>query len=134
MELEEIVMKVMMERGEFFIPARSPSMQESLRTAAFHIRRKAEKQIALERMARKVSISKAERNGELYVRIGYKDDLPVFVLKDGKMVLFTEEKPAMEFDDSERIIFLMRKEGRSEEEIAEYLKGGKEDGADAEEN
>jgi len=100
---------------EGYIPCRDKSNQESIRVMAFNAKNRFQKYIAEE-----IAISKVKENGVLMVKI-YRKPNEGFMVKDenGKLVPY---KMPGKLTELERAVAFMKKEGKSEEEIAETIK------------
>lgn len=132
MQIEEAVMQIINGGKEVFIYCRNEAHQEQLRVSAFHIRRKLEKFKRLRKEAETVGIQKypaaRERlvnpDSDYYIRI-YKKDALEFFQRDpttGGLVPMTEMSYKEDSTaDTDRMVMLMKKDGKNDEEIKAYL-------------
>lgn len=118
MLVEDAINKVFIEGEAVFIPCVDKKHQESIRTTAFHIRQKMLKKFST---ANTIGISKFSKDEQLFIKIYIRELDELFKLnKDGELVsVISGLSP-----EQQRIVNLMRKDGLSEEEIQENLKGG----------
>jgi len=118
-ELREGIEQILNKGGEIFIKARDRGHAESMRVSAFQIRRRMP-----DSLKGTVGIQAVVENNEFFLRLFDKeiDGAEIFVRdkESGKLV------PAPKSDynsESQRIADLMRKDGKTDEEINNYLKG-----------
>lgn len=110
---EEAIVKVFQDGKEVYIPCRDKPQQESIRVMAYNLRKRMPSEIQ-----EAIGITKAEEDGILYVKV-YKRDKMELLERDpdtGKLVPMQKVDPEMV-----RIIEFMRKDGKSEEEIRQFL-------------
>ena len=119
MDVREGIEQILNKGGEIFIRARDKRHAESMRVSAFNIRRRMPSTLK-----ENVGIQAVVEDNEFFLRLFDKeiDGAEVFVRdkESGKLV------PAPKSDynsDAQRIADLMRKDGKTDEEINEYLKG-----------
>jgi hypothetical protein len=110
----EALTKIAVEGGEVFFPCSDEKTQDSIRAQAFYYRKRMPREIA-----DKVGIQKLEEDGMKFVRIFKREETPLWVRDaSGKLI----PMPVTEVDaELQRIITLMRAEGKPESEISEVV-------------
>jgi hypothetical protein len=118
-ELKEGIERILNSGGEIFIKARDKGHAESMRVSAFNIRRR------LPSMLKgSIGIQAVAENGEHFLRLFDReiDGAEVFVRdkETGKLI----PAPKSGYDpELQRMIDMMKRDGKTDDEIAEYMKG-----------
>lgn len=112
---EEAIIKVFQDSGEIYLPCKDEKQQESIRVSAFNIRRKMPPDIQ-----DTVAITKHEEDGTFYV-LFYKREKSALMQRDPETGRLTPVDTGIS-PELARIIEIMRKDGKSEEEIQDFLK------------
>lgn len=121
MQLEDAIGRVVNNGSETLIKCVNEVHQESVRVAAFHIRKRMERILGIRDIMQTVGIQKFNEGGNLFIRIYKKEKLEIWVRDEsGKLIPLIEESPP-DFSP-ERVAELMRRDGKTEEEIETYLK------------
>ena len=112
MEVVDAITHVILTGQDVYLSCRDEKHSESIRVSAFQIRKsmkKADKNLD-------VSIQKVVEDNKLFIRIFRKEAPEVFVKnKDGGFVPLENKKD----NELERIIALMRKDGKTEDRVPE---------------
>ncbi len=113
----DMLSKVASEGGEEFILARDKAQAESMRVTAFNLRRRMHQSVGED-----IGIQKIEEDGRYFLRIFKRgiEETQVWVRDPVTKKLV----PVIKSEDAEleRIVALMRQDGKSEEEIAEMMR------------
>jgi hypothetical protein len=117
MLIEDAIKKVILEETTVLIPCLNKGHQESIRTMAFHMRKKLKEKFSI---VEDIGISKYSHGDQLFIRV-YKREVSELYEFDP---VTGEPVPVKKTFDPEviRMVELMRKDGKSEEEILEALK------------
>ena len=117
MEIKDALAEIVNNKGELFIKARDKGHAESMRVTAFNIRRRMPESIT-----GNIGIQAIFVEGIWYLRLFDRaiDGAEVFV-KDENGKLVPAQSNAMS-SEMKRIIELMKKDGKTEEEIKEALR------------
>jgi hypothetical protein len=100
------------------IPCKDKKNQESIRVMFYHLKKKMKNKNARE----DVGISKLTYDDTFYVKLFRRQDLVLWELDENGIPIKMEIKPEDKDPELKRIIELMEKDGRSEEEIEEEIK------------
>ena len=119
MDVREGIEQILNKGGEIFIRARDKRHAESMRVSAFNIRRRMPSTLK-----ENVGIQAVVEDNEFFLRLFDKeiDGAEVFILdqKTGELI----PDPRSSYGSAaQRIANLMRKDGKTDEEINNYLKG-----------
>jgi len=114
--ISDAIQEVYASGEDVYIRCENLRMQETMRVSGFHARKRLINMVGGD--ADSISIQKVTVNGELCIRI-FKRKNRMFKLEDGEFVEFKKEGGVTEED---RIVALMKADGKTEEEIQEFLK------------
>jgi hypothetical protein len=106
--------------GEDFTLCRDAKQAESLRVSAYNIRRKMPKLLIED-----VGIQKYEEDGKFFLRIYKRGNENQKWKRDeetGKLVPIAEQLDSTPDSERERIIKLLKEEGRNDKEIEDYFR------------
>lgn len=119
MELKEGIERILNEGGQLFIKARDKGHAESMRVSAFQIRRRMP-----DVLKGNIGIQAVKKNDDFFLRLFDKeiDGAEVFILDQKTGELIPDPRSSYG-SDAQRIANLMRKDGKTDEEINNYLKG-----------
>jgi len=107
------------EEDNVLVPCSCKENQESVRVMLFHLRNKLKGPLA-----DTIAISKFSYADHLYVKVYKKTSIQLFKLdSEGRLIKITNKMDA----ETERMIKLMRADGKTEEEIKEQIGEEKED-------
>lgn len=123
MEIKDALAEIVRNKGEIFIKARDKGHADSMRVTAFNIRRRMPEQLT-----GSIGIQTVHEDRFFFLRVFDRgiDGAEIFIRdkESGKLI----PAPVSEHDpEIMRMVTLMRKDGKSEEEINEVLKGGGKD-------
>mgnify|MGYP001767491843 CR=1 FL=1 len=119
MDIKEGIEQILNTGGEIFIKARDKRHADSMRVSAFNTRRHMPRSLKVD-----VGIQTIVENGEYFLRLFDRemDGAEVFVRdkETGKLI----PAPKSDYDpELQRMIDMMKRDGKTDDEIAEYLKG-----------
>jgi len=120
--IEEAIMQIFSDKEEvILIPCKDVKHRNVLRTTAFRLRNKMEKQAGLEKM-RDIGLSTEDIGGQYYLKLYLKKSLPIFAVRDGILVEIKKDTETFS-KEANRILQLLIKDKKSTDEIVEILKG-----------
>ena len=115
---EEAIKKVFAEGGEVLVPCESAANQESIRAMLFHLR----KRLIPKSLVDSVGISKFNHEGRFFVRVYAREISMLYELdENGKPVPI--QRKVEDTVDALRITELMKRDGKTDEEIEEFMSG-----------
>ena len=114
--IEKAILKVFMEGDIILIPCRDKANQQSIRSMSYQLRTR----LIPPQYINSIGISNFANGENLYVKIYKREEVELFTINEKGEISVIKEK--VDSEDA-RIAELMREEGKSEDEISNYLKG-----------
>lgn len=118
---EEAIQKVFAEGGQVLVPCESVANQESMRAMLFHLR----KRLIPKSLVDSVGISKFNHEGKFFVRV-YAREISMLYEIDANGNPVPIQRKAEDTVDALRIVELMKRDGKTESEIEEFMQSLRE--------
>lgn len=114
--IEEALKRVVGEGQSVLIPCTDAKNQESVRAMVFHLKRK----LLPEFTADTVGITKFNYEGQFFIKVYPRGIAELYEL-NSEGVPVAIERPSSDDAETQRIVELMRKDGKSDEEIQKFI-------------